>query len=192
LRCVAAVVCNLPTAIWRLRAGCVGNRRLTRLRQRRQVSWRTKRLSVWYGNDLRVTIARWSPASSVKIRGPDLDANLTRRALLGTAGTGTILNVPGTRQSLGSGQPDHRGAPALVDSGLSPERVARFDAALRRQVEPGKLLGLVALVHHQGREHLAAIGTMAFDSDVPMARNTIFRLASMTKPVTAVAALTPG
>ena len=30
---------------------------------------------------------------------------------------------------------------------------------------------------------------MAFDSDVPMRRDTIFRLASMTKPVTAVGAM---
>ena len=32
-----------------------------------------------------------------------------------------------------------------------------------------------------------AIGTLAFDSNMPMRRDTIFRLASMTKPITAVA-----
>jgi CubicO group peptidase (beta-lactamase class C family) len=62
-------------------------------------------------------------------------------------------------------------------------------AALRRHVESGVLPGLVALVSHRGREHVETIGTMAFDSDVPMRRDTIFRLASMTKPVTAVAAM---
>jgi CubicO group peptidase (beta-lactamase class C family) len=58
--------------------------------------------------------------------------------------------------------------------------------ALRRHVDRGVLPGLVALVHHRGREHVEAIGTQAFGSDVPMRRNTIFRLASMTKPITAV------
>jgi CubicO group peptidase (beta-lactamase class C family) len=62
-------------------------------------------------------------------------------------------------------------------------------AAMRRHVESGLLPGLVALVHHRGREHVEAIGTQAFGSNVPMRRDTIFRLASMTKPVTAVGAM---
>jgi CubicO group peptidase (beta-lactamase class C family) len=62
-------------------------------------------------------------------------------------------------------------------------------AALRRHVDSGDLPGLVALVHRHGREHVEAIGTMAFDSSVPMRRDTIFRLASTTKPVTAVGAM---
>ena len=41
----------------------------------------------------------------------------------------------------------------------------------------------------RGREHVEAIGTMAFDSNVPMRRDTIFRLASTTKPITAVGAM---
>ena len=62
-------------------------------------------------------------------------------------------------------------------------------AALRRHVDSGGLPGLVALVHQRGREHVEAIGTMAFGGDVPMRRDTIFRLASMTKPITAVGAM---
>jgi CubicO group peptidase (beta-lactamase class C family) len=62
-------------------------------------------------------------------------------------------------------------------------------AALRRHVESGLLPGVIALIDHRGREHVEAIGTMAFDSDAPMRRDTIFRLASMTKPVTAVGAM---
>jgi CubicO group peptidase (beta-lactamase class C family) len=62
-------------------------------------------------------------------------------------------------------------------------------AALQRHVESGVLPGLVALVHHRGREHVEAIGTLAFGGDAPMRRDTIFRLASMTKPVTAVGAM---
>jgi CubicO group peptidase (beta-lactamase class C family) len=59
-------------------------------------------------------------------------------------------------------------------------------AALQRHVDSGLVPGLVALVHHHGREHVETIGTMDFGGDVPMRRDTIFRLASTTKPITAV------
>ena len=61
--------------------------------------------------------------------------------------------------------------------------------ALQRHVETGRIPGLVALVHQRGREHVETIGTMAFDGNVPVRRDTIFRLASTTKPVTAVGAM---
>jgi CubicO group peptidase (beta-lactamase class C family) len=48
---------------------------------------------------------------------------------------------------------------------------------------------LVALIYQNGREHVETIGTMAFDGNVPMGRDTIFRLASTTKPITAVGAM---
>jgi CubicO group peptidase (beta-lactamase class C family) len=60
---------------------------------------------------------------------------------------------------------------------------------LLRHVDSGRLPGLVALLRRRGAEHLDAIGTLAFDSNAPMRRDTIFRLASVTKPITAVAAM---
>ena len=74
-------------------------------------------------------------------------------------------------------------------TGFSPARLERLRVALRRHIESGALPGFVAAVHHRGREHVDAIGTQAFGGDAPMSRNTIFRLASMTKPITAVAAM---
>lgn len=71
----------------------------------------------------------------------------------------------------------------------SASRLHRLHATLRRYVDSGYTPGIVALVHRNGEDHVEALGTMAFDSAVPMARNTIFRLASMSKPVTAVAAM---
>lgn len=71
-------------------------------------------------------------------------------------------------------------------SDFSPARLERMRAALRRHVDSGYTPGLVALVHQGGREHVEVLGTMAFDGAAPMTRDTIFRLASMTKPVTAV------
>ena len=72
---------------------------------------------------------------------------------------------------------------------FAPVRLARMHAALRRHVESGQIPGLVALVHHRGREYVETIGTMGFDSNVPVRRDTIFRLASTTKPITAVGAM---
>jgi CubicO group peptidase (beta-lactamase class C family) len=74
-------------------------------------------------------------------------------------------------------------------SGFSQARLDRMSIALRRHVESGYTPGLVMLVHQRGREHVEAIGTMAFNSSLPMRRDTIFRLASMTKPITAVGAM---
>lgn len=80
--------------------------------------------------------------------------------------------------------------PAIVDGGFSRMRLARMKAALRRHVESGLLPGFVALVHHRGHTHVETFGTMAFGGAEPMRRDTIFRLASMTKPITAVGAMT--
>ena len=60
---------------------------------------------------------------------------------------------------------------------------------LMRHVESRRLPGLVALLSRRGAEHADAIGTLAFDRAAPMRRDTIFRLASVTKPITAVAAM---
>ena len=59
-------------------------------------------------------------------------------------------------------------------------RLARMHEAMIRHIEQGWAPGLVTYVHHRGREHVDAIGTMAFDDTTPMKRDTIFRLASMT------------
>ena len=73
--------------------------------------------------------------------------------------------------------------------GFSPARLDRMHETMRRHVDSGEMPGLVALVHRRGREHIEAIGAMDFGGDAPMRRDTIFRLASMTKPITAVGAM---
>ena len=79
--------------------------------------------------------------------------------------------------------------PASSSGAFAPARLERMHAALRRHVDSGLLPGLVALVHHRGRESVDAIGHQAFASHGPMRRDTMFRLASMTKPITAVGAM---
>ena len=68
-------------------------------------------------------------------------------------------------------------------------RVTRMREVMQRHVDSGAVPGLVMLVHHRGREHVDTIGTMGYQSKEPIRRNTIFRLASMTKPITAVGAM---
>lgn len=78
----------------------------------------------------------------------------------------------------------------ITSSGFSSTRLANMHAALQRHVDSGQVPGLVALVQHRGREHVEALGTTAFGGEAPMRRDTIFRLASTTKPITAAAAMT--
>ena len=73
--------------------------------------------------------------------------------------------------------------------GFSHTRLDRMRTAMRRYVDSRYTPGLVTLVHHRGRQHAEAIGAMDFDRTVPMRRDAIFRLASMTKPITAAAAM---
>jgi CubicO group peptidase (beta-lactamase class C family) len=56
-------------------------------------------------------------------------------------------------------------------------------------VERQEMPGLVALVSHKDDVHVETLGTLAVGSLSPMKRDTIFRIASLTKPMTAVAAM---
>jgi CubicO group peptidase (beta-lactamase class C family) len=56
-------------------------------------------------------------------------------------------------------------------------------------VERQEMPGLVALVSHHDDVHVETLGTQSFGHPAPMKRDTIFRIASLTKLVTAVAAM---
>jgi CubicO group peptidase (beta-lactamase class C family) len=74
--------------------------------------------------------------------------------------------------------------------GMSSARLARIPAALRRYVEQGDVAGVVTMVARDGRlVELDTAGYRDKASRSPMRRNTIFRIASMTKPVTSIAAM---
>ena len=73
--------------------------------------------------------------------------------------------------------------------GLSAERLERMHDVMAGHVERGVAPGLVTMVSRRGETHVDAIGTKAVGGTDPMARDTIFRISSMTKPVTAVATL---
>ena len=75
--------------------------------------------------------------------------------------------------------------------GLSSERLARIDAHLRdRYIEPGKISGALTLVARQGRiAHLSTLGHMEMEGQRPLEEDAIFRIYSMTKPITSVATM---
>lgn len=82
------------------------------------------------------------------------------------------------------------GLPAVApeDVGLSTSRLYRINTLMQRYVDEGKLASIVTMVCRQGKlAHFNCFGTQ--DLKVPTQRDTIFRIYSMTKPITTVAAM---
>src|SRR3954470_15540220 len=75
------------------------------------------------------------------------------------------------------------------NSGFSEAGLRRLRDVLARHVESKKIPGLVALVGRGGETHVEALGTMRHAGGAPMSRDTIFRMASTSKPVTMAAAM---
>ena len=74
-------------------------------------------------------------------------------------------------------------------SGLDPARLERLRAHFDRYVEDGRLPGWLAVVHRDGETHLEHSGRRDLESDVPVEEDTLWRIYSMTKPITSVAAM---
>lgn len=75
------------------------------------------------------------------------------------------------------------------DNGFSKTGLHRMRDVLARHVDSGKIPGLVALVSRGDQTHVETLGTMRHDGGPPMRRDTIFRMASTSKPVTVAAAM---
>ena len=74
--------------------------------------------------------------------------------------------------------------------GLSSERLARINQMIERRIAAGDLAGAVTIVARKGKVvHHSVQGMMDLDSKKPMASSSMFRIASMTKPVIGVAVM---
>ena len=74
------------------------------------------------------------------------------------------------------------------DVGLIAEALDDIDAAIQNQIDQGELAGAVSLVARHGKQvHLNAMGVKDIATGEPMTTDALFRIFSMTKPVTAVA-----
>jgi CubicO group peptidase (beta-lactamase class C family) len=92
---------------------------------------------------------------------------------------------PVTTFGAGSGIP---AASKPEEVGLSSERLPRIHETVQRYLDSGQLAGAVTLVARRGRvASFEAHGVMDLDSKTPMRKDAIFRIASMSKPVTGVA-----
>src|SRR6267154_1428494 len=76
----------------------------------------------------------------------------------------------------------------MTSSGLSNDRLARLHDLMRSHVDHGAAPGLVSVISRRGEAHVDVIGARALDGEA-MRRETIFRISSMTKPITAVATM---
>jgi CubicO group peptidase (beta-lactamase class C family) len=77
----------------------------------------------------------------------------------------------------------------MAANDFSPQGLERVHRVLSGYVQRGTLPGLVAAVAKGDSTHLEIIGRRDLDRGEPMTRDSIFRIASMSKPVTAVAAM---
>jgi CubicO group peptidase (beta-lactamase class C family) len=74
-------------------------------------------------------------------------------------------------------------------SGFEKQRLGRLHDVMAGHLERGAVPGMVTALSRHGEVQVDALGSMAFGSDSMMAPDSIFRISSMTKPVTAVAAM---
>jgi CubicO group peptidase (beta-lactamase class C family) len=77
-----------------------------------------------------------------------------------------------------------------AEAGLDPERLKRVDAYLAGYVADGRLPGWLLTVRRHGRlAHVARCGSRDLEAGLPVTDDTVWRIYSMTKPVTSVAAM---
>src|SRR6478609_3750621 len=76
----------------------------------------------------------------------------------------------------------------MSNGALSTTRHNRMHDLMLSYVERGTVPGLITLVSRRGQTEVDVIGRRAIDGE-PMTRDTIFRISSMTKPITAAAAM---
>ena len=75
-------------------------------------------------------------------------------------------------------------------AGMSAERLERLSKAMQGYIDRGQVAGAVTLIARHGQVvHFEARGLMDIAAKTPMRKDSIFRIASMTKPITSVAVM---
>jgi CubicO group peptidase (beta-lactamase class C family) len=79
-------------------------------------------------------------------------------------------------------------SPESVD--MSPARLKRIVPIMQGYVDRGEVSGIsTAVIRHGKIVHMESVGLRDIERKLPMTRDTIFRIYSMTKPVTSVAVM---
>src|SRR4051812_46654241 len=107
---------------------------------------------------------------------------LLRAALLPLAAVAVL--AAGTAFADSVGRTDPEGA------GLSRERLGRIGTYLKNEIATNKIPGAIVLVQRRGRPaYFETFGARDPAAKAPMTANSIFRIYSMSKPITSVAAM---
>ncbi len=78
-----------------------------------------------------------------------------------------------------------------ADVGLDPAGLEKLDEAMHGMVDGGQLAGVVTMVSRKGKVvHFDAYGKRDIENGLPVEKDTIFRIYSMTKPIIGVALMT--
>jgi CubicO group peptidase (beta-lactamase class C family) len=77
----------------------------------------------------------------------------------------------------------------MTEHAFDRARLPRLRAAMSGYVDRGEIPGIVTLVARRDELHVEAMGTRVLNGPEPMRRDTIFRLASLTKPIAAAAVM---
>ena len=74
------------------------------------------------------------------------------------------------------------------DVGFSSEQLNKIETYFASRVEKGEIAGIVTLVARHGKiAHFSAVGYQDAEQEIPMEKDTIFRVYSMTKPIVSAA-----
>src|SRR5688572_7814950 len=107
---------------------------------------------------------------------------MPQRLILTLLGTGCLTLTLAAAGAVQTAKPE--------DVGMSTDRLARVRDAAQRHIDAGALPGVVTLVARNGRiAHFEAHGLLNVETKRPMPKDGVFRLASMSKPITAVAVM---
>ena len=98
------------------------------------------------------------------------------------AGIVAVLALASVARELPTARPDR--------VGMSEERLDRIEELARSYTDAGKLAGVLTMVARDGRVvHVSTVGQRGADDPRPLTEDALFRIFSMTKPITAVAAM---
>jgi CubicO group peptidase (beta-lactamase class C family) len=97
-----------------------------------------------------------------------------------------LLTLTLTASAIAQGLP----AAAPESVGMSAARLQRLSAAMKRAVDDGRIPGVVTLVMRKGKVvHYESVGQLDREKQIAMPKDAIFRIASMSKAITSVAAV---
>src|SRR6204780_2273366 len=115
---------------------------------------------------------------------PGRDAMYSRHALRSLV-SGALLMVAATPLALAEGTFD---IPAGAH--FNPQKLEKIGEFFKNEVATGKIPGAIVLIEQHGKPvYHEFFGVRAPATKLPMTHDTIFRIFSMTKPITSVAAM---